>query len=72
MFNCNILELCQKFNLKHQSKKDLKNFLANKIDYSKHITQSHIEQYCSRPENFKRLISNKNIDIRNGIYLINK
>lgn len=72
MLQCSSFELYQKFNIRYQTKKDLKKFLADKIVYSKYIKQSHIKRYCSRPENFKRLILSKNINIRNGIYLINK
>ena len=48
---CN--NLCDKFNLKHSSQKDLKRHLAQSVSYSKIVSKENLTRYCRRPDEKK-------------------
>lgn len=53
----NIARLCRFLKVPHNSKKDLKTFLAQAVMYS-FIKKEHLEKYCSRPYDFMKELEN--------------
>lgn len=51
--------LCEKFNLKHSTRKDLKKNLAQSVSYSRIISKKNLIRYCRRPEEFKDELKNR-------------
>ena len=51
--------LCDKFNLKHGTQKDLKKHLAQSVSYSRIISKKNLVRYCRRPEEFKEELKNR-------------
>ena len=51
--------LCDKFNLKHSTQKDLKKHLAQSVSYSGIISKENLVHYCRRPEEFKDELKNQ-------------
>lgn len=52
--------LCDKFNLKHSTQKDLKKHLAQSVSYGRIISKKNLVRYCRRPEDFKAELKNQN------------
>ena len=46
------------FGLPHSTVKDVKNFLAQKVDYAKHISKINLPRYCSRPFHLTNIRTN--------------
>lgn len=51
--------LCGKFNLKHNTQKDLKRHLAQSVSYVGIISKENLVRYCRRPEEFKAELKNQ-------------
>ena len=51
--------LCDRFKLKHSTKKDLKKYLAQSVSYSRIISKNNLVRYCQRPEEFKDELKNR-------------
>ncbi len=51
--------LCDKFNLKYSSEKDLKKHLAQAVNYLGIISRKNLIRYCRRPDEFKDELKNQ-------------
>lgn len=61
ILNCH--DLGAFFKLPHNTTKDIKTYLAQAVNYSRHISRTNLNRYCSRSENFKTTIQNSKIPI---------
>lgn len=52
--------LCRRFNLKYNTEKDLKRYLAQSVIYSGVISKENLTRYCRRPEEFKAKLQSRN------------
>lgn len=53
-------DLGKLFNLTHNTTKDLKLFLTQKVNYKNYITEEKLQRYCSRPQDFQEALKNLN------------
>lgn len=58
VFSCS--DLGKFLKVPHNTKKDLKTFLAQKIMYNNYITRENLIRYCTRPDNFKTILQEMN------------
>ena len=61
ILNCH--DLGAFFKLPHNTTKDIKTYLAQTVNYRRHISRTNLTRYCSRSENFQTTIQNSKITI---------